>query len=163
MPSKNEENLKKKILAETLYFSTIFIYDIIIIRLIYLQQTLYFSTIFIYDIITDYKTVLKDGNIKFVQRTSNESETIMETMTKGRVYAIVNKENELSSIIYFDKENKRNKQIDLKHNHNKESPHTHHGYLHNEKDNIKGYSKLTTEEKKMVERISKIWYNNISK
>ena len=51
MPSKNEENLKKKILAETLYFSTIFIYDIIDDFIIVVYILLYFSTIFIYDII----------------------------------------------------------------------------------------------------------------
>ena len=108
---------------------------------------------------TDYKTILKNGNIKFVQKTSNNSETLMETMTAGRVYVYVNHQNKLSSIVYFDKNNKRNKQIDLKHPHNKTSPHTHHGYFHNENDSKKGFSDLTPEENKMVERVKKIWYN----
>lgn len=109
---------------------------------------------------TDYKTIIKSSNIKFVKKTSNQSETLMETMTKGRVYAYVNNKNELASVIYFDKNNKRNKQIDLTHKHKKEIPHTHHGYIHNEKDSKKGASKLTPEERKMVDKIKKIWYNH---
>lgn len=110
---------------------------------------------------TDYKTILKSGNIKFITKTSNNSETIMETMTKGRVYVYVNNQNELSNIVYFDKKNKRKKQIDLRHPHNGEKPHTHHGYIHNENDSTKGYSKLTKEEKRLVEKVTKLWYNTI--
>ena len=61
----------------------------------------------------------------------------METMTKGRIYVNVNSKGNLTSITYFDKNNKRNKQIDLTHKHNKEIPHTHHGYIHNENDTKK--------------------------
>ena len=40
-------------------------------------------------------------------------------------------------------------------------PHTHHGYEYNENDTAKGYANLTTEEKKMIDRVIKIWqYNN---
>lgn len=112
---------------------------------------------------TDYKTILKSGNIKFVKKTSSNSETLMEAMTKGRVYVNINKKNEIASIVYFDKENKRNKQIDLTHKHSGDIPHTHHGYLHNENDSKKGASKLTTDERKMVERVKKLWYNSNSK
>lgn len=42
-------------------------------------------------------------------------------------------------------------------------PHTHHGYLHNEKDSAKGAANLTTEEKQMVERVKKAWYNKKGK
>ncbi|MBS5722175.1 MAG: hypothetical protein KHW50_07360 [Clostridium sp.] len=112
---------------------------------------------------TDYKTIIKSGNIKFVKKTSNQSETLMETMTKGRVYVYVNNKNELASVVYFDKNNKRNKQIDLTHKHKNEIPHAHHGYIHNEKDSKKGASKLTPEERKMVDKIKKIWYNHNNK
>jgi len=108
---------------------------------------------------TDYKTLLKDGNIKFVRKTSNNSETLMETMTNNRVYAQINNRNNVSSIIYFDKNNKRSKQIDLLHKHNGISPHVHHGYWHNENDSSKGASNLTSKEKKLVDRILKKWYN----
>ena len=61
---------------------------------------------------SQYKTVLKHGNIKFVKKNSRASETLMETMTSGRVYVTVGGD-ELQSITYFDKENKRVKQINL--------------------------------------------------
>lgn len=41
--------------------------------------------------------------------------------------------------------------------------HTHHGYFHNENDSLKGTSKLSKEEKAMVERITKLWDNKESK
>lgn len=108
---------------------------------------------------TDYKTIIKSGNIKFVKKTSNQSETLMETMTKGRVYVYINNANKISTITYFDEKNKRNKVIDLEHQHKGMRPHAHHGYMHNENDSRKGASKLTPEEKKMVDRVNRIWYN----
>lgn len=111
---------------------------------------------------SQYKTLLRFGNVKFVQKNSRTSETLMETMTKGRVYVTVGG-NDLLQVIYFDQKIKRNKTIDLSHTHDGKKPHTHHGYNHNEYDSAKGYANLTTKEKKMVERISKIWYNRHSK
>jgi len=107
---------------------------------------------------SQYNTILKSGNIAFVTKNSRVSETLMETMTKGRVYVSVGSDD-LLSVTYFDKANKRTKTIDLQHEHKGAKPHTHHGYLHSENDGPKGASRLTTEEKKMVERIQKIWYN----
>ena len=57
---------------------------------------------------SQYHTVYQDGNIKFVKKNNRDSETLMETMTKGRVYVTVGGDD-LLSITYFDKENKRNK------------------------------------------------------
>ena len=105
---------------------------------------------------SQYHTLLQSGNIKFVTKNSRESETLMETMTPGRVYVTVGG-NELISIVYFDSENKRVKQIDLNHTHAGTSPHTHHGYEHNENDSTKGAASLTTEEKAMVDRVTKLW------
>lgn len=111
---------------------------------------------------SEYKTVLRDGNIKFVTKTDRTSETLMETMTPGRVYVTVGG-NDLLSIMYFDSANKRVKSIDLDHPHKKMKPHTHHGYRHSENDGPKGASNLTTEEKKMVERVCELWYNHLNK
>lgn len=108
---------------------------------------------------SQYKTLLKSGNIAFISKNSRNSETLMETMTKGRVYVTVGGD-ELQSITYFDNKNKRTKSINLNHIHKGMQPHTHHGYFHNENDGLKGASQLTSEEKKMVERIEKIWYNH---
>lgn len=113
---------------------------------------------------SQYHAVLTSGNIKFVSKNSRQSEPLMETMTRGRVYARV-ESNKIKSVVYFDNENKRVKQIDLDHPHRPLFPseHTHHGYFHNENDSKKGASNLTAEEKAMVERIVKIWNNRNGK
>ena len=63
---------------------------------------------------TEYHTVLRDENIKFVKNNNaGSTKTPMETMTKGRVYVTINERNELSAITYYDNSGKRTKQIDL--------------------------------------------------
>lgn len=112
---------------------------------------------------TEYETLKTDGNIKFVRfKDSGSAKTPQETMTKGRVYVTVNAKNVLTAITYYDA-GKRVKTIDLTHIHNGMQPHTHHGYIHNENDGTKGAANLTERERKMVERILKIWYNSLSK
>lgn len=109
---------------------------------------------------SEYSTILTSGNIKFVrQNRANNAKAPLETMTRGRVYVTVNNKNEISSISYYDNSNKRTKQIDLNHEHQGMQPHVHHGYFHNEYDTLKGASRLTTEEKSMVERVRKLWLN----
>ena len=108
---------------------------------------------------TEYKSLLKVGNIKFVRRKGNSAVAPMETMTKGRVYVTVNADSRLKSISYYDNQNKRSKTIDLDKAHKGMKPHTHHGYEHNENDSKKGAAKLTPKEKKMVARVEKLWYN----
>lgn len=113
---------------------------------------------------TEYTTLYKAGNIKFVRyNDASSAKTPMETMTRGRVYATVDSRNNVTAITYYDKENKRTKQIDLLHPHKGVIPHTHHGYLHNENDGKKGAANLTPEEKRMVERVKKKWYNRSGK
>ena len=107
---------------------------------------------------SQYHTLLQSGNIKFVTKNSRESENLMETMTKGRVYVTVGGE-ELQKITYFDNENKRAKTIDLNHLHKGEKPHAHHGYNHAENDSAKGAARLTPKEKRMVDRVEKLWQN----
>lgn len=108
----------------------------------------------------EYKSLLTYGNIKFlVMKDDSRSATApRETMTEGRVYVTINEKGNPASITYFDN-NKRVKQIDLDHYHKKMKPHTHHGYNHNENDGKKGGANLTPKEKKMVERVERIWYN----
>lgn len=81
----------------------------------------------------------------------------METMTKNRVYVTLSVEGDPKSISYYDKNNKRKKQIDINQSHHGISPHTHHGYYHNEYDSPKGCAHLTSKEKAMVDRVTKIW------
>ena len=108
---------------------------------------------------TEYHTIYKYSNIKFIKPNIKDSTTApMETMTKGRVYVTVNEKGP-KYISYYDTQNKRFKQIDLDRPHKGMRPHTHHGYEHNENDGKKGAANLTTEEKEMVARIKKLWYN----
>ncbi len=107
---------------------------------------------------SQYHTVLTHGNIKFVVQNDRHSESLLETMTKGRVYVRVGG-NDILQITYFDENNKRSKTIDFNHKHNNLQPHVHHGYEHNEFDGVNGATRLTPKEQKMVDRIRKIWYD----
>lgn len=105
---------------------------------------------------------LVSGNVKFIQSNSRDSESLMETMTKGRVYALTGGDD-LIKIVYFDKENKHVKEINFGHKHAGLDPHVHHGYFHNENDGKKGATRLTKEEKKMVESVEKVWHDYLSR
>ena len=76
---------------------------------------------------TEYKSLLTSGNIKFVVRLDNSASAPMETMTKNRVYVTLTPQGEPKYISYYDKDNKRRKQIDLDKPHQGVLPHTHHG------------------------------------
>lgn len=89
---------------------------------------------------SQYHALMTVGNIKFVSKNSRNNETLMETMTRGRVYAHV-EVDDLKAIVYFDNKNKRPKQIDMDHAHLGISPHVHDGYFHS-----KFRKNLNTEE-----------------
>lgn len=108
---------------------------------------------------SEYATLHQSGNIKFVVAKEGANAAPMETMTKGRIYVTVDKNtNKLKYISYYDKNNKRYQQIDLQHEHKvngkKEKPHVHKGYEHNEKGDYTPSEK----QRKMIERVRKIWY-----
>lgn len=112
---------------------------------------------------TEYHSVYQSGNIKFIKINEGNITAPFETMTKGRVYVTVNNRDKLKSIIYFDKHNKRYKQIDIDHQHKIDniwtSPHTHKGYVHNEN----GTFTLNEKERKTLDKVIKIWENKIDK
>lgn len=112
---------------------------------------------------SEFRSVLRDGNIKFVKANNGSATAPLETMTRGRVYVTVNAADELKFISYYDNQNKRTKTIDLTKPHKGVLPHTHHGYEHFENDSKKGFANLTTEEKAMVAKVRKLWYNRRSK
>ena len=107
---------------------------------------------------SQYHAVMTAGNVKFVSKNSRQSEPLMETVTRGRVYAHA-EGDDLKSIVYFDNENQRSKQIDIDHSQKGEQPHTHHGYNHNENDSARGAAMLTPDELAMVDRVTDIWEN----
>jgi hypothetical protein len=110
---------------------------------------------------TQYEALSKSGNVKFVKKINRQSEPLMETMTKGRVYAVTGKDGP-TEITYFDNDGKRIKTIHLDHYHKGMKPHTHHGYFHSENDSKKGAANLTSKERALVEKVNKVWYNSKS-
>ena len=113
---------------------------------------------------SQYRTILQSGNIKFVEPRPGATESLLETMTKGRVYVLVGSKG-LKNITYFDKTLKKTKRIDLDHSHKGLKPHVQHGYYSNEidiKNGVKkGATKLTPQETKMVARVKQLWDNHI--
>lgn len=112
---------------------------------------------------TEYHSVLTEGNIKFIKINEGSVKAPMETMTNGRVYVTLDNDDMPKYITYFDDNNKRKKQIDLTRPHMGVVPHTHNGYEHSENDGKKQFSKPTTKEKAMIDRVYKIWNNRESK
>ncbi len=106
---------------------------------------------------SEYKSLLTSGNIKFVVPTERNTTAPLETMTMRRIYVTLDTDGNPKYVTYYDKENKRCKQIDLDKPHRGVSPHTHHGFNHNEKDTDKGFAHLTIKEKAMVKRVINIW------
>lgn len=110
---------------------------------------------------SQYHALLTVGNIKFVEKNGRGSETLMETMTPGRVYAQIDR-GKVKSIVYFDSNGKRTRQIDFA-SHRGMSPHVHHGYLHNEYSANGEPTGLNQKEKKLVERVLDAWDNRPGK
>ena len=103
---------------------------------------------------TEYRTVMQVGNIKFVKQNASGSVTApLETQSKGRIYVTLNSMGKPSHITFYVK-GKRVRQIDLRPPaHNGLLPHTHRGYLHNEK----GTRDLYAREKKIVAKVREAW------
>lgn len=107
---------------------------------------------------SQYRTLYQSGNIKFIAKNTRQSESLMETATEGRVYAVVGG-GEVRSVMYFDADLKKSRQIDLDHMHKGKSPHVHRGYEHQEYDSGERRLDLSEREQKMVDRVLKTWEN----
>jgi hypothetical protein len=105
---------------------------------------------------TEFRTLMSVDNIKFVQYQHSKSATIpLETMSSGRsrVYVLVNRQGELKSITFYNKDGKLKRSIDLLHGeHHGFSPHVHEGYGHS----TKAYP-LTKSDKAYVEKVRRLW------
>lgn len=106
---------------------------------------------------SEYKSLLTYGNIKFVVPRDGNTTAPMETMTKNRVYVTLDYDGNPKFISYYDKDNKRRKQVDLDVPHKGMLPHTHHGYFHNEYDNSKGATNSSSKEKELIKQINTVW------
>ncbi len=106
---------------------------------------------------TQFYMLYQSGNIKFIKPTEDNTEELLETMTRGRVYALINSKNNIKSITYFDNENKRSKVIEIDHGHAGLKEHAHRGYERPKKDGNTLAAKLTAKEIEMLDRVKRIW------
>jgi hypothetical protein len=106
---------------------------------------------------TEFRTLIRVDNIKFVTPTkAGPSPVPLETMSAGRnrVYAFVNYGGDLKSIIFYDKDGKRERQIDLDHQHRGQVPHVHVGYAENHTSTL---IPLTKSDNEYIAKVTKIW------
>lgn len=108
---------------------------------------------------TEFETVYEYENIKFVRVKSGSVTAPQYTMTKGRVYATLNKKNEIKHITFNDNDNDRSKQIDVKgHTHpingKKLELHVHTGFNHDDGGEPR---EANAEEIAFVDKVRKIW------
>jgi hypothetical protein len=106
---------------------------------------------------TEFKTLLRVDNIKFVQyQQKKEARIPEETMSSGRsrVYVIVNQQNVLKSITFYNKSGMLRRQIDLDRAHKGQIPHVHTGGVNSRK-----IVPLTKSDKAYIEKVRRIWTN----
>lgn len=104
---------------------------------------------------SQYHTVFESENIKFVNKNERTSETLMETMTKGRIYVEVGGED-LLRIISFDENNKRNHVIER--DKRSDEWHVHNGYFHWESGKAQ-HEPLNDEDERLLDKVRKLWHN----
>lgn len=110
---------------------------------------------------TEYTTLHQSGNIKFVKRNEGSTTAPLETMIKGRIYATVDKENEIKYISFYDQNNKRYKTIEVKGRPHRgiKTPHIHYGYEHQEYDPKQSKLIPTNKDISIIDKVKKAWYN----
>lgn len=82
----------------------------------------------------------------------------METMTRGRIYAMADRTGHISDIIFFDDDGKRKETWHLatyrkSHPHGRSANHKHIGYLHDEG----GSRALNKREKRFAKEVKRKW------
>ncbi len=106
---------------------------------------------------TQYLSVYESGNIKFLKGNVGKPEELLETMTRGRVYVLLNSKGNIKSITFFDKENKRSRVVEIDHGHQKMREHVHRGYERPIKDGQSYATKPTAKDREMIDRVKKLW------
>ena len=103
----------------------------------------------------EYTTIAQFGNIKVIRTNDGGAKAPMETMIQGRIYATVDKFNDIKYITFHDADGERVKQIDVKgKKHNGALPHTHNGYEHDEHGTYPG---MTDKDGKLVNNVLRQW------
>lgn len=110
---------------------------------------------------TEFTAKAQFGEVKFVVANQKNVTPPMETMTKGRIYATLDKDGDIKHITYYDTEGDKVRQVDLKgkaHN-GVNPPHTHNGYEHDGGF----YPGITERDQKKIESIIEWWKRNRKK
>ncbi len=104
---------------------------------------------------TEYKTLAQFGNVKVVKYVEGNTKAPLETMTRGRVYATLDADNDIKYITLHDSENERNLTIEVKgpEHHGLKTPHVHVGYEHDEY----GTRPPIEKELKLIDKILHLW------
>ncbi len=105
---------------------------------------------------TQYKKLFERGAVKFVTKTSRQSEPLMETMTKGRIYATIGGNN-INAITFFDNKNRR--AVVLERDKKTDTWHKHYGYEHAERG--KNHETLNDADKEVIAKIKQMWNNRL--
>ncbi len=110
---------------------------------------------------SQYHSVYEYGQIKFVQKNPGQSEALMETMTRGRIYVEVGGDD-LLRIVFFDNKNRRAKVIERdkrsKAKNEEDKWHIHYGYEHDEFSE-KHRDPLTGNDKAILAKVIEVWQN----
>lgn len=104
---------------------------------------------------TEYKTLAQFGNVKVVKYDGGNARAPMETMTPGRIYATVDKRNDIKFVTFHDPAMERARQVDIRGvPHDGALPHTHNGYEHDEYGTYPGVS---PKDQKIIDKLMKQW------
>ncbi len=104
------------------------------------------------------KQFLLGNKIKFIKSKGDSLRAPLETMTSGRIYVSVNKENRPKYITFYDDDNARTRQIDIEYQKGTiTSIHAHTGY---NSPHGGSHEKLTGAEGRLVKRILDFWKRN---
>lgn len=104
---------------------------------------------------TEYTTLAQFGNVKVIRANEGAAKAPMETMTPGRIYATVDKFNDIKYITFHDTEREKGRQIDVKgRTHAGALPHTHYGYEHDEYGTYPG---MSGKDERIVNSVLQQW------
>lgn len=106
----------------------------------------------------EYYTVHEVDNIKFIKNALKTSADVpKETQSGNRIYAVINKHDQIAFIAFYGKDGMLEKQIDFMHKHSgKDPPHVHVGYDHNTAETRDHFE---DDEQETVDKVFKEWKN----
>lgn len=113
---------------------------------------------------TEFKMLYQDGNVKYIKyQMANNAAVPDYTKTPNRVYAVINRRNDVKFVAFYDEDGKKYMQIDVSGKSHTvdgityKTPHVHLGKTHDEN----GTRGISAEEKEYLDRILKTWYNHL--